>query len=87
MKLLKENPSIGNISKKKRIKKPNCPSAKYVRASLSGKIRAKILDPSSGGIGNKLKIAKSKLRSIILLRRTNNNVAKNAGSAVAIVGM
>lgn len=57
----KENPPIGIISSMINIKNPIDSKERYVRASLSGRSKENTLDPSRGGIGNKLKIARSKL--------------------------
>jgi hypothetical protein len=37
---------------------PILPAERYIFASFSGRIRAKIFEPSKGGIGIRLKIAK-----------------------------
>ena len=54
----REKPPMGNISKKKIIRIPKVPTERYIAASLSGKIKAKIFEPSSGGMGIRLKIAR-----------------------------
>lgn len=59
--LPRENPPIGNTSKKKIIKNPIEPKDRKTAASFSGNINENILLPSSGGIGIILKIAKSRL--------------------------
>ena len=56
----REKPPIGNTKRKKRIKIPMEPKDRYAAAYFSGSKSEKILDPSSGGIGNKLKIARIK---------------------------
>src|ERR1035437_3121084 len=53
-----ENPPIGNIKRKKIIKNPIELKERYIFASFSGKIKAKIFDPSRGGMGKRLKIAR-----------------------------
>ena len=53
----KEKPPTGNKSKKKRMKIPILLRERYAFATSSGSKSAKILEPSSGGIGSKLKIA------------------------------
>ena len=61
-----ENPPIGKRRSAKIIKNPIDDRDKYVCASRSGKRREKILLPSSGGIGIKLKIAKRRLSCAII---------------------
>ena len=53
------------ISRKKIIKIPIDPKDRYALASFSGRSRAKILDPSKGGIGNKLKIASRRFKCVM----------------------
>ena len=53
-----EKPPKLNINKENIISIPNIPIERYAFASFSGRIKAKIFDPSSGGMGIRLKIAK-----------------------------
>lgn len=61
-----ENPPIGNTKRKKIIKNPIELRERYIFASFSGKIKAKIFEPSSGGIGTKLKNAKRRFTYTIV---------------------
>ena len=61
MKFWIEKPPILKVNSKNNRKKPNLPKDTYAAASFSGKSKAKSFEPSSGGIGSKLKIARDKL--------------------------
>lgn len=65
IKFPKENPPIGEKSKIKIIIIPIEPKERYALACFSGSIRENILDPSRGGIGIKLKIAKRRFKCTI----------------------
>ena len=52
---------MGNMRRKKRIKKPKGSSESRTLAYSSGMMAARILLPSRGGIGIRLKAAKRKL--------------------------
>ena len=56
---LKENPPMGNIKRKNNTAMPAFPMERYTFASFSGRINAKIFEPSKGGMGSKLNIARS----------------------------
>ena len=55
---------------------PKLPMERNTFASFSGKRSAKIFDPSSGGIGSKLKIARSKFSSTIFIRNISSSDAR-----------
>jgi len=62
--------------RKIRIKKPNCPKKFFVFCIEAGRKVNKIWDPSSGGIGIKLKIAKRMLIKTIKEKRGYISVGK-----------
>lgn len=61
MMLPSEKPPMGNARSIKITNIPIEPMERYAAASLGGKKSEKILDPSSGGIGSKLNIARRRL--------------------------
>jgi len=63
------------MRRKKSINIPTLPMDKYLFAHSSGRKSAAILDPSRGGIGNKLKIPRSRLSCT-----TMRSIAKINGS-------
>lgn len=68
---------MGNNNRKNKINIPIELNDTYAFASRSGSKRANTLDPSRGGIGSKLKIAKRRFMSIILIRMYDKNAGKN----------
>ena len=63
---ISENPPIGNMRSTRRRSDPNELRERYLSAKSSGRMSANILEPSSGGIGKRLKIAKERLTLIII---------------------
>ena len=61
-------PKLVNNNRAKIIKNPIDDKDKYVFASFSGRSRAKTLEPSRGGIGSRLKIAKRRLSFTIRIK-------------------
>ena len=63
-----EKPPIGKTRRKRIINVPYAPNERYASAVFSGSIKANTFDPSSGGIGNKLKIARRTLSWTIFIK-------------------
>ena len=79
----KEKPPIGNKRRKNIIKIPTPEIDRYAAASFWGKIRAKTLEPSRGGMGIKLKIARRRL--ICAIFESNQNMSgRNDPAPVSI---
>jgi hypothetical protein len=58
---MSEKGPIGTMRRKSRRNVPIDPNERYEFASRSGRSSAKIFDPSRGGIGKRLKIARRRL--------------------------
>lgn len=70
---------MGNSKRKKRINIPILPIERYAAASFSGRIRENTFDPSSGGIGIRLNIPRSKL-SLTTINKNQFKIADIFGS-------
>lgn len=62
---IRETPPTGKISKTNKISVPILLSDRYASAMWSGRISAKIFEPSSGGMGKRLNIDKTRFISTI----------------------
>ena len=65
---IRENPPIGKNNKKTRKSRPKFPRDIYAAASFGGRIKAKTLEPSRGGMGTKLKMPSRRLRYTVSAR-------------------
>ena len=79
MKSCNENGPIGNCRRKININMPIFPMDKYACASLSGSSNANNFEPSSGGMGSRLKIARNVFILIIFTRMAAANAAPEDG--------